>query len=80
MFNIFGKNDWYPVWSEFGLWTFTNIQYGFKVRETRAIYEILYSPSRKEYKLKLSGDDPKGNSKYHEAVQKLNEFIKNGHE
>jgi len=76
MFNIFGKNDWYPVWSDTGEWVSTLNSNLVKY----SIFEILFSPSRKEYKLKISGCRPKENSVYQIAVKKLNEFIKNGHE
>lgn len=80
MFNLFGKNDWYPVWTDIGVWNFSHPVYPFKTGESRCTFEILYSRTRNKYQLKTSGDSPKTHSKYHVAVQKLNEFIKNGHE
>lgn len=80
MFNIFGKNDWYPVWSDVGTWEFTSLRFSGVISKERCIFEIFYSPSRKEYKLKTSGYAPKQNSLYKTSVEKLNEFIKNGHD
>lgn len=80
MFNIFGKNDWYPVWSDIGEWEYKSISTHIPLRKTRCFFEILFSPSRKEYRLKIGGDKPKESSVYQISVQKLNEFIKNGHE
>lgn len=74
MFNIFGKNDWYSVWADSIIWKWNGFDY------VTSAYEIIYSKSRLEYKLKISGYKPNSHEKYHEAVYKLNEFIKNGHE
>lgn len=86
MFNLFGKNDWYPVWAKtqritinYQLPNFDGTFYHEK--ETAfANYEIEFSPSRKQYKLNISGYNPKSVNMYETSVQKLNEFIKNGHE
>lgn len=79
MINLFGKNDWYPVWCEIGHWQYRNPINHIKTSSSTCEYTIIFSPSRKQYKLKLSGDSPKSNSVYLLAVQKLNEFIANGH-
>lgn len=42
-----------------------------------AVYEILYSSSRKKYKLKLSGFWPKKHPMYSVAIKKLNEYESN---
>lgn len=68
MFNLFGKNDWYPVWTVIEKWGSPStgwVQY--------SNFEILHSESRNEYKLKVSGFQPKMASKYSIAVQKLKE-------
>lgn len=74
MFNIFGKNDWYPVWSDTSEWLCDGKFY------SNVSFEIIYSPSRKIYKIKMLGITPKKHPYYSVAVRKLNEFIKNGHE
>lgn len=74
MFDIFRKNDWYPVWADTSDWLCDGKFYA------KVGFEIIYSPSRNGYKLKTQGITPKKHPYYSVAVQKLNEFIKNGHE
>lgn len=80
---IFGQNDWYPVWVHVSKWTITSYHYPYfdaSKREESCSYEVLYSPTRQKYKLKLSGLDPKGHKDYKKAVDKLNQFINNHNE
>jgi len=74
---LFGRRDWYPVWSAHGEWIVT-ARYFDRPNdnfEKKAMYEIFYSPSRQRYKLICSGYKPKEHDDYVEAVNKLNELI-----
>jgi ribonuclease BN (tRNA processing enzyme) len=66
------ENDWSVIEVKRGTWDITGRDYN-----EYSVYEILYSSSKNEYKLKLSGYKPKENSTYIEAVERLNE-LKNG--
>jgi hypothetical protein len=73
MIRLFKPNDWYPVWSQACTWTIEDEFFGDG--QEKCYYEILYSPFRKIFKLKIRGYKPKKHGYYHVAVQKLNEFI-----
>lgn len=74
---IFG--DWVLHDAYLGKWTINEIDFGF-TRDETCTYEILYSPYRNIYKLKLSGYKPKRHKMYAEVarqVGKLNEGLIN---
>ncbi len=66
MFNIFGKNDWIPVWSRASYWI---SDFG----HLPVSYEILYSKSIDIHKLICHGHKGKQHPMYSEAVEELNE-------
>lgn len=66
MFGLFGKNDWKPIWTRSSYWN-------GGVGHIPVSYEILYSLSRDELKLKCYGHKPKLHPMYSEAVRELNE-------
>lgn len=62
-------NDWSVIEVKRGTWDIVGRSYN-----EYSVYEILYSPSKNAYKLRLSGYKPKQNSVYVEAVERLNEL------
>ena len=54
--NLFKPNDWYEVWATIGTWNVT-VTYYPSLRQAdeteKSSYTILYSPSRKKYKLEI---------------------------
>lgn len=42
--------------------------------EDFCVFEIMYSPTRNEWKLQMSGRTPKNHPKYPEVVKRLNEL------
>lgn len=65
LFNLFKKNDWILIESNTGKWTWdgTPISYAY--------YNIEWSESRKEFRLKLEGDDPKKHPLYGEMLKRM---------
>lgn len=72
---LFPENDWTIVEVMHGNWTIVDTYTGKKqyVPEV-CVFEIYYSPSKKDYKLVLSGRTPKEHDQYIEAVKRLNEL------
>lgn len=77
MCKLFKPRDWYPVWSDQVKWNIKSWdEMGDSYEYTKCTsYEIIYSPSRKRYKLKTNGFKPKEHPAYHQVVQILNDFI-----
>lgn len=68
-------DDWYPVWADRCKW---ETYRGDKLIETKYCwYEIVYSPYRDKYKLKVGGYTPKEHNFYKRAVYELNKYINN---
>ena len=72
---IFPESDWVIVEVIHGEWKIVDTYTGKKYHVPEiCVFEIYYSPSKKEYKLQLSGRSPKEHDKYIEAVKRLNEL------
>jgi len=68
------ETDWCLVWED---------KYTNKIDDNFSIfseYKIFYSKIRNEYFLRMIGFKPKLQAKYQTALEKINEFIKNGHD
>lgn len=72
---LFPESDWEIIEVIQGEWTIVDDYTGKKFHAPRiCVFEIYYSPSKKEYKLELSGYTPKEHDNYVEAVKRLNEL------
>lgn len=74
--HYFLSKDWTPVWTDRGVWVYRNNLGGVEGDDKHLFYEILYSPSRKTFKLISSGYKAKAHHKYQTAVEKLVELQK----
>lgn len=68
---FFPENDWEVIEVLRGEW---NIRTDFGKTNDYSVYEIQYSKSKKEYRMKLFGYKPQLNSMYAVAVERLNQL------
>lgn len=76
--NWFKPKDWQHMWTDSAWWdvTYTNMLTGCMITggKQSCTFEIIYSPSRNEYKLFCLGTKPKTNPLYKIAIKKLNDL------
>ena len=72
MFNLFGTNDWTPVWSQSGKWEQLTTSQFKDVKLCHFIIE--HSKSRSKYRLITDGYNPKNHPVYNIAMQTLIDY------
>ena len=65
LLNLFKKNDWILFESDNGIWTRGGEPVSY------AYYNIEWSESRQEFRLKLEGDKPKNHPHYGEMLKRM---------
>lgn len=60
--------DWKIMWTDSCEW---NVQTSYGKQTEYALYEIFYSPARDSYRLEISGEKPKFQYMYKQAIEML---------
>lgn len=70
---LFTSANWYPVWTKSATWNISYTDIDAEYQEF-CEYTICYSKKYNDYKLEMSGYQPRKHSYYEWAVKHLNEY------